>query len=143
MAAKLQRDLDESKAALYEESQKVIRLQMELDAHESEVEQLQGKLALCNSDNMSVNSGPDLDGGTYLLPQLCRNVKQVTRRVVCIQILLDSLLLGSSLICRNVVFAPQSFSHLLSVLIVVVALHRRYLSVSTVTDHCCVLQRTV
>lgn len=66
MAEKLQRDLNESQAALYEESQKATRLQMELDAHESEVEQLQGKLALYNSDNMSVNSGPDLDGGRLL-----------------------------------------------------------------------------
>ena len=63
MADKLQRDLMESQAALYEESQKATRLQMELDAHESEVEQLQGRLALCNSDTMSVNSGPDMDGG--------------------------------------------------------------------------------
>ncbi|KAI0232790.1 hypothetical protein LSAT2_016895 [Lamellibrachia satsuma] len=80
MAEKLQRDLNESQAALYEESQKATRLQMELDAHESEVEQLQGKLALYNSDNMSVNSGPDLDGENRLEGWLSVPKKQNIKR---------------------------------------------------------------
>ena len=54
MVLKFQRELTESQAALYEEGQNRTRLQMELDAKDSENEQLQARIQ--NSDTASVNS---------------------------------------------------------------------------------------
>lgn len=62
--AKLQHDLLEAQAALYEEGQRAQRLQMELDAKESEIEQLQQKVLLHGSDSTSVHSDTDPEGTT-------------------------------------------------------------------------------
>ena len=56
MVLKFQREMTELQAALYEEGQNRTRLQMELDAKDSENEQLQARMALQNSDTASVNS---------------------------------------------------------------------------------------
>uniref|UniRef100_K1QTL3 non-specific serine/threonine protein kinase n=1 Tax=Magallana gigas TaxID=29159 RepID=K1QTL3_MAGGI len=60
MVEKLGRDLSETQAALFEEGQQKGKLQMELDAKESEIEQLRQKLAV--SDNVSINSSHLEDG---------------------------------------------------------------------------------
>ena len=59
---KLQRDISELQAQLYEDGQRSLRLQMELDAKESEIEQLQHKVSLHTSDTASVSSGADMEG---------------------------------------------------------------------------------
>lgn len=59
---KLQRDMSELQAQLFEEGQKSIRVQMELASKDSEVEQLHQRLLLNASDSASVHSGNDLDG---------------------------------------------------------------------------------
>ncbi|XP_052256843.1 rho-associated protein kinase 2-like [Dreissena polymorpha] len=59
---KFQRDLSESQAALYEEGQSRTKLQMELDAKDSEIELLQQKLNVVNLDSASVHSGSMEDG---------------------------------------------------------------------------------
>ena len=66
MVQKFQRDLSETQAALYDEGQNRLRLQMEFDAKESEIEQLMSKLALQNSDTASVSSGADMDNEEIL-----------------------------------------------------------------------------
>lgn len=65
--AKLQHDILEAQAALYEEGQRAQRLQMELDAKESEIEQLQQKVLLHGSDSTSVHSDTDPEGATGYL----------------------------------------------------------------------------
>ena len=57
----LQRDLAELQVALSDETQKVVRLQMELDAKESEAEHLLQKLQLQGTDTASVSSNNDLE----------------------------------------------------------------------------------
>ncbi|GFN77047.1 rho-associated protein kinase [Plakobranchus ocellatus] len=57
MVEKMQRDVLEAQQSVYEESQARQRLQMEIDAKDSELEQLRQKLAFTNSDTASVNSG--------------------------------------------------------------------------------------
>ena len=57
MCAKLQKDLQDLQATLYEESQKSLKLSMELDTKESELENVQLKLAHINLDTASLNSG--------------------------------------------------------------------------------------
>lgn len=60
--SKLQHDLDDGRMLLTEESQKANRLQMELDAKESEMEQLQQQLRnlLQGSDSASIHSNIDI-----------------------------------------------------------------------------------
>lgn len=57
MIDKYQRDLSETQGALFEEGQQRSRLQMELDAKDSEIEQLRQKLLVMNVDSASVSSG--------------------------------------------------------------------------------------
>lgn len=57
MVEKMQRDVSEAQQNVYEESQARQRLQMEMDAKDSEMEQLRQKLAFLNSDSASVHSG--------------------------------------------------------------------------------------
>jgi septal ring factor EnvC (AmiA/AmiB activator) len=57
MVEKYQRDLSETQAALYEEGQSRNKLQMELDAKDSEIELLQQKLSTTNLDTASIHSG--------------------------------------------------------------------------------------
>lgn len=57
----MQRDLAELQAVLSEESQKVQKLQLELDAKESENEYLLQKLSLQGAETASVSSNNDLD----------------------------------------------------------------------------------
>lgn len=57
MVARYQKELSEVQALLYDESQARLKLQMERDSKDSEIEQLQQKLALLHSDTASVNSG--------------------------------------------------------------------------------------
>nr|XP_022315785.1 rho-associated protein kinase 1-like isoform X1 [Crassostrea virginica]XP_022315786.1 rho-associated protein kinase 1-like isoform X1 [Crassostrea virginica] len=64
MVEKLQRDLSETQAALFEEGQQKGKLQMELDAKESEIEQLRQKLAVI--DNVSINSSHLEDGDSSI-----------------------------------------------------------------------------
>lgn len=57
MAAKYQKDLQDLQATLYEESQAKLKMSMELDTKESELEGLQNKLAHINLDTASLSSG--------------------------------------------------------------------------------------
>ena len=62
MVAKNQSDIQNLQATLYEESQARLKLSMELDTKESEVENLQTKITHLNVDAESISSG------TFLLP---------------------------------------------------------------------------
>ena len=66
MVEKFQRDLSETQAALYEEGQTRNKLQMELDAKDSEIELLQQKLTVTNFDTASLHSGSLEDGDMSL-----------------------------------------------------------------------------
>ena len=57
MVGKNQADLQNLQATLYEESQARLKLSMELDTKESEVETLQQKMDHLNLDTESINSG--------------------------------------------------------------------------------------
>lgn len=61
MVARFQKELSEVQALLYDESQARLKLQMERDSKDSEIEQLQQKLALLHCDTVSINSGPDTE----------------------------------------------------------------------------------
>ncbi|CAL1673317.1 unnamed protein product [Lasius platythorax] len=56
LAAKWQKDLQDLQAQLVEENQAKLRLQMELDSKDSEIETLQMKIASLNSETASVSS---------------------------------------------------------------------------------------
>merc|ERR1719339_694615 len=56
MVAKNQSDLQNLQATLYEESQARLKLSMELDTNESEVENLQMKITHLNVDAESISS---------------------------------------------------------------------------------------
>jgi Rho-associated protein kinase 2 len=68
MVGKYTKDLQDLQATLYEESQSRLKLSMELDTKESDLETLQNKLAHMNLDTASLSSGtgdfgdPGLDG---------------------------------------------------------------------------------
>jgi Rho-associated protein kinase 2 len=64
MVAKYQADLQNLQATLYEESQARLKLSMELDTKESEVENLQMKITHLNIDAESISrgTGTDMDG---------------------------------------------------------------------------------
>lgn len=57
MVEKMRQDVAEAQQNLYEESITKQRLQMEMDAKDSEIEQLRQKLTYANVDSASVNSG--------------------------------------------------------------------------------------
>jgi len=57
MVAKYQKDLQDLQATLYEESQSRLKMSMELDTKESELETIQLKLAHINLDTASLSSG--------------------------------------------------------------------------------------
>ena len=57
MVAKYQKDLQDLQATLYDESQSRLKLSMELDTKESELETLQIKLSHINIDTASLSSG--------------------------------------------------------------------------------------
>lgn len=61
MMTKYQKDVQDLQAMLYEESQAKVRLQMEADSKDSEIESLTCKLANLNSETASVSSGADND----------------------------------------------------------------------------------
>ena len=61
MAAKYQKDMQDLQATLYEESQSKLKMSMELDTKESELESLQNKLAHFNIDTASLSSGTEND----------------------------------------------------------------------------------
>merc|ERR1719500_1816387 len=63
MVAKNQADLQNLQATLYEESQARLKLSMELDTKESEVETLQQKMDHLNLDTESINSVPETEMG--------------------------------------------------------------------------------
>ena len=67
MVGKYTKDLQDLQATLYEESQSRLKLSMELDTKESDLETLQNKLAHINLDTASLSSGTgdfgDPDGG--------------------------------------------------------------------------------
>lgn len=64
LAAKWQKDLQDLQAQVYEENQTKLRLQMELDSKDSEIEQLQLKLSTINSETASLSSA-DNDGDEF------------------------------------------------------------------------------
>ncbi|XP_052774970.1 rho-associated protein kinase 1-like isoform X1 [Mya arenaria] len=66
MVEKFQHDLSETQAALYEEGQTRNKLQMELDAKDSEIELLQQKLSFSSLDTASIHSGSLEDGDVSL-----------------------------------------------------------------------------
>ena len=75
MVEKYQRDLSDTQAALFEEQQYKGKLQMELDAKDSEIEQLQQKLSFANVDNTSINSGNlTLEDGDTSISSLCKSI---------------------------------------------------------------------
>lgn len=84
MVEKLGRDLSETQAALFEEGQQKGKLQMELDAKESEIEQLRQKLAV--SDNVSINSS-HLEDGDVSLTSACKYIIMCKYIVICIIII--------------------------------------------------------
>lgn len=57
MAAKWQKELQELQSQAQEDNLTRVRLQMELDSKDSEIEQLQGKLASLSSETASLSSG--------------------------------------------------------------------------------------
>ncbi|XP_076066939.1 rho associated coiled-coil containing protein kinase isoform X2 [Oratosquilla oratoria] len=61
MVSKHQKDLQDYQALLYDEAQSKVRLQMEIDSKDSEIEQLNARLALVNSETASLSSGADND----------------------------------------------------------------------------------
>merc|ERR1719410_1776737 len=63
MVAKNQADIQNLQATLYEESQARLKLSMELDTKESEVENLQLKLTHINLDTESISSGTETEMG--------------------------------------------------------------------------------
>lgn len=63
MVAKNQSDLQNLQATLYEESQARLKLSMELDTKESEVENLQMKITHLNIDAESISSGTETEVG--------------------------------------------------------------------------------
>ena len=69
MMDKFQHELSEVQMNLLEDNQRANRVQMELDAKESEVEQLQQKLTLLNCDTVSVSSAGmgDVNGDDVLM----------------------------------------------------------------------------
>jgi len=73
MVVKFQKESQDLQAQLVEENSAKLRLQMELDSKDSEIEQLQQKLTmLCNSETASLssadNENEDLHAqGLYLL----------------------------------------------------------------------------
>jgi Rho-associated protein kinase 2 len=64
MVVKYSKDLQDLQASLYEESQVRIKLSMELDTKESDLETLQNKLAHMNLDTASLSSGAGDFGDT-------------------------------------------------------------------------------
>ena len=71
--SKHQKELQEQAALLYEESQAKLRLQMEVDSKDSEIEQLHRRLAVLSADTASVTSCPENDqedmGNWHVNPQ--------------------------------------------------------------------------
>ena len=57
MAAKFQKEIQELQAQVLDESQMKIRLQMEIDSKDSEIEQLQSRIAILSSETASLSSG--------------------------------------------------------------------------------------
>ena len=70
MVAKNQADLQNLQATLYEESQARLKLSMELDTKESEVENLQLKLTHINIDAESISSGTGIIQITFLTQKM-------------------------------------------------------------------------
>ncbi|XP_012063059.1 PREDICTED: rho-associated protein kinase 2 [Atta cephalotes] len=69
LAAKWQKDLQDLQAQLVEENQAKLRLQMELDSKDSEIETLQMKIASLNSETASVSSIENDDGEDSVLSE--------------------------------------------------------------------------
>ncbi|KYN34642.1 Rho-associated protein kinase 2 [Trachymyrmex septentrionalis] len=69
LAAKWQKDLQDLQAQLVEENQGKLRLQMELDSKDSEIETLQMKIASLNSETASVSSIENDDGEDSVLSE--------------------------------------------------------------------------
>lgn len=59
--AKHQKEVQDLQALVYEESQARVRLQMEVDAKDSEIESLHRTIANLNSETASLSSGADND----------------------------------------------------------------------------------
>lgn len=68
LAAKLQKDLQDLQAQVAEEYQAKLRLQMELDSKDSEIETLQMKIASINSETASLSSAEN-DGEDTMLTE--------------------------------------------------------------------------
>ena len=90
MVLKFQREMTELQAALYEEGQNRTRLQMELDAKDSENEQLQARMALQNVDTASVNSsGHEMEEDGVLgisIFNITRNVAKIVYSPIIINL---------------------------------------------------------
>lgn len=56
MVIKCQKELQELQSQVVEENTSKLKLQMELDSKDSEIEQLQGKLAVLGSETASLSS---------------------------------------------------------------------------------------
>ena len=96
MVEKMQRDVAEAQQNVYEESLARQRLQMEMDAKDSEIEQLRQKLSLFNVDATSAHSTGSLEESVveeptsgegmnkmFELRQHCENVRLETPTTAC------------------------------------------------------------
>lgn len=62
---KWQKELQELQAQVVEENASKLRLQMELDSKDSEIEQLQGRLATIGSETASLSSADNENDDMY------------------------------------------------------------------------------
>ena len=79
MVEKFQRDMSDLQASLYEENQQRIRFKMELDAKDSEIEQLRQKVSLQNSDTVSVHSAGDQDTENDNLGKFVTDTRRIVK----------------------------------------------------------------
>lgn len=73
--SKWQKELQELQSQVVEENASKLRLQMELDSKDSEIEQLQGKLTILGSETASLSSADNDDIDVYTQGLCCRNFK--------------------------------------------------------------------
>lgn len=62
---KWQKEVQELQAQVVEENASKLRLQMELDSKDSEIEQLQGRLAIMGSETASLSSADNENDEMY------------------------------------------------------------------------------
>lgn len=74
---KWQKELQELQSQVVEENASKLRLQMELDSKDSEIEQLQGKLTTLGSETASLSSADNDDTDIYTQGYIEHNILMV------------------------------------------------------------------